>query len=88
MVINKGLNTNRKFTLLEEMEARRKENQAPIQAIEEKMNQTENTLIPSGSQGLKQPDTPVDLKHSRTSRLVAKSHHYSKLKVVFSRRQG
>ncbi|MBW0535567.1 hypothetical protein O181_075282 [Austropuccinia psidii MF-1] len=46
MVITKGLNSNRQFKLLEERESSIRENQATSQAIKEKLNQTENTLIP------------------------------------------
>ncbi|MBW0481255.1 hypothetical protein O181_020970 [Austropuccinia psidii MF-1] len=48
MVMTKGWNPNRKLKLLEEREARIRENKATIRAIEEKLNQTENSLIPSG----------------------------------------
>ncbi|MBW0526668.1 hypothetical protein O181_066383 [Austropuccinia psidii MF-1] len=52
MVITKGWNPNRKLESLEERVARIRENEATIQAIEEQLNQTENTLISSGSQGV------------------------------------
>ncbi|MBW0589597.1 hypothetical protein O181_129312 [Austropuccinia psidii MF-1] len=42
-------NPNRQFKLLEERETRIRENKATIKAIEEQLNQTEPTLIPSGS---------------------------------------
>ncbi|MBW0509660.1 hypothetical protein O181_049375 [Austropuccinia psidii MF-1] len=45
MVIIKGWNHKRHFKTLEERAARKRENQATIQAIEEQLNQTENTLI-------------------------------------------
>ncbi|MBW0495122.1 hypothetical protein O181_034837 [Austropuccinia psidii MF-1] len=51
MEITKGWNPTRQFRLLEERETRIRENQATIQAIEEWLNQTGPTLIPSGSQG-------------------------------------
>ncbi|MBW0499197.1 hypothetical protein O181_038912 [Austropuccinia psidii MF-1] len=47
MVITKGWNANRKLKLLEKRAARIRENKATNQAIEEKLNQTENSLIPS-----------------------------------------
>ncbi|MBW0487232.1 hypothetical protein O181_026947 [Austropuccinia psidii MF-1] len=59
MVITKGRNPNRKFKVLEERAARIRENKATIQAIEEQLNQTEPTVIPSGSQGVDQPKSPV-----------------------------
>ncbi|MBW0468977.1 hypothetical protein O181_008692 [Austropuccinia psidii MF-1] len=49
IVITKGWNPNRKFQLLKERATRIRENKATTQAIEEKLNQTEPTLIPSGS---------------------------------------
>ncbi|MBW0488713.1 hypothetical protein O181_028428 [Austropuccinia psidii MF-1] len=49
MVIAKGWNPTRNFRLLEERETTIRENQAAIQAIEEQLNQTGTTLIPSGS---------------------------------------
>ncbi|MBW0558695.1 hypothetical protein O181_098410 [Austropuccinia psidii MF-1] len=63
MVITKGWNPNRKFRPLEESETRIRENQATIQAIEEQLNPTGPTPIPSGSQGVKQPDSPVASHH-------------------------
>ncbi|MBW0489085.1 hypothetical protein O181_028800 [Austropuccinia psidii MF-1] len=77
MVITKGWNSNRQFKPLEERATRIRENQATIQAIEERLNQTEPTMIPSGSQGADQPNSPV-----------AKSHHYSQFQVVSRRRQS
>ncbi|MBW0465313.1 hypothetical protein O181_005028 [Austropuccinia psidii MF-1] len=87
MVITKGWNCNRKFKLLEEREASIMRNQATIQAVKEQLNQAEHTLIPSGSQRLDQPNSPVASHHSSTSRLVAKSHHYSQSEVVSRRRK-
>ncbi|MBW0470813.1 hypothetical protein O181_010528 [Austropuccinia psidii MF-1] len=88
MVITKRWNPTTKFRLLEEREARIRENKATIQAIEEQRNQTGPTLIPSGSQGEDQPNSPVASNHSVTSRSVAKSHNSSQSQVVSSRRQG
>ncbi|MBW0496695.1 hypothetical protein O181_036410 [Austropuccinia psidii MF-1] len=68
MVITKGCNPTRKFGLLEERATRIRENQATIQAVEEKLNQTWPTLIPSGSQGADQPNSPVASHNSATSR--------------------
>ncbi|MBW0463663.1 hypothetical protein O181_003378 [Austropuccinia psidii MF-1] len=59
MEITKGCNPNRQFRLLEERAARIRENQATIQAIEERLSQKKNMLIPSGSQGVSQPNSPV-----------------------------
>ncbi|MBW0484689.1 hypothetical protein O181_024404 [Austropuccinia psidii MF-1] len=70
------------------VETRIKENEATIQAIEEKLSQTEPTLIPSGSQGVDKRNFPVSSHHSGTRRSVAKSHHSSQSQVVSSRRQG
>ncbi|MBW0477524.1 hypothetical protein O181_017239 [Austropuccinia psidii MF-1] len=87
MVITKGWNPNRQFKLLEERATRIRENKVTIQAIEEQLNQTKPTLIPSGSQGVDQPKYPVDSPHSGTRRSVAKSHHSSQSQVVSRRRQ-
>ncbi|MBW0581959.1 hypothetical protein O181_121674 [Austropuccinia psidii MF-1] len=88
MVITKGWNRNRQFKLLEERETRIRENQATIQAIEEQLNQTEPTLIPSDLQGVGQPKSPVASHNSGTSRSVAKSHNSSQSQVVSRIRQG
>ncbi|MBW0486236.1 hypothetical protein O181_025951 [Austropuccinia psidii MF-1] len=87
MVITKGWNPSRKLRLLEERETSIRENQATIQAIEEQLSQTGPTLVPSGSQGVDQPNSPVTSQHSGTSRSVAKSHHSSQSQVVSRRRQ-
>ncbi|MBW0478373.1 hypothetical protein O181_018088 [Austropuccinia psidii MF-1] len=76
------------FRFLEERATRIRENQATIQAIEEQLNQTKPTLIPSGSQGVEQPNSPVASHHSVTSRSVAMSHHSPQSQVVSRRRQG
>ncbi|MBW0498247.1 hypothetical protein O181_037962 [Austropuccinia psidii MF-1] len=55
MVITKGLNPTRKFRLLEARETRIRENQATIQAIEEQINKTMPSLIPSVSQVVDKP---------------------------------
>ncbi|MBW0481371.1 hypothetical protein O181_021086 [Austropuccinia psidii MF-1] len=47
----------------EERATRIRKNQATILAIEEQLNQTGPTLIPSGSQGVDQPNTPVASCH-------------------------
>ncbi|MBW0463070.1 hypothetical protein O181_002785 [Austropuccinia psidii MF-1] len=88
MVITKGWNPNRKLKLLVEKEARIRENQATIQAIEEKLNPTEHNLICSGSQGVNAPDPQVASHHSATSRSVKKSHHYSQSEAHLRRKQG
>ncbi|MBW0563393.1 hypothetical protein O181_103108 [Austropuccinia psidii MF-1] len=88
MVITKGCNPTRQFGLLEERATRIRENQATIQAVEEQLNQTWPTLIPSGSQGEDQPNSPVASHNSATSRSVAKSHHSSQSQVVSRIRQG
>ncbi|MBW0515870.1 hypothetical protein O181_055585 [Austropuccinia psidii MF-1] len=88
MLITKGWNPNRPFKLLEERETRIRENQATIQDIEEQLNQTEPTLIPSGSQGVDQPRYVVALQKLGTRRSVAKSHKYSQSQVVSRGRQG
>ncbi|MBW0543366.1 hypothetical protein O181_083081 [Austropuccinia psidii MF-1] len=75
MEIKKRWNPTSQFRLLEESTTRIRENQATIQAIQEKLNQTEPTLIPSGSQGVDKPNSPVASHHSGTRRSVAKSHH-------------
>ncbi|MBW0532256.1 hypothetical protein O181_071971 [Austropuccinia psidii MF-1] len=87
-VITKGLNLNRKFKLLEKREAGIGESQATIQAINEQLKQKEHTMIPSGSQGLDQPKSPVASHHSGTNRSVAKNHHSSQSQVRSRRRQG
>ncbi|MBW0487537.1 hypothetical protein O181_027252 [Austropuccinia psidii MF-1] len=68
MVITKAWNPTRQFRLLEERATRIRGNKATIQAIEEQMNQKGPTLIPPGSQGVKQPNSPVASHHSGTSR--------------------
>ncbi|MBW0513147.1 hypothetical protein O181_052862 [Austropuccinia psidii MF-1] len=52
MVITKGWNPNRHFKLLEERATRIRGNKATIPAIQEQLNRTEPTMIPSGSQGV------------------------------------
>ncbi|MBW0564526.1 hypothetical protein O181_104241 [Austropuccinia psidii MF-1] len=88
MVIAKVWNPNRQFKLLEERETRVRVKQATLQAIEEQMNQTETNMIPSGSQGVDQPNSPMASHTSGTNRSVAMSHHSSQSQVVFRRRQG
>ncbi|MBW0499836.1 hypothetical protein O181_039551 [Austropuccinia psidii MF-1] len=88
MEITKGWNPTRKFRLLEGRETMIRENQATIQAIEEKLNHKGPTLIPSGSQGVDQSSSPAASHHSGTNRLVAKSDNYSQSQVVSRRRQG
>ncbi|MBW0543136.1 hypothetical protein O181_082851 [Austropuccinia psidii MF-1] len=88
MEITKGCNTTRQFRLLEERATRIRDNQATIQAIEGQLNQTGPSLIPSGPQGVEQPNSSVASHHSGTSRSVAKSHHSSQSQVVSRRRQG
>ncbi|MBW0502035.1 hypothetical protein O181_041750 [Austropuccinia psidii MF-1] len=62
------LESTRKFRLLKERASRIRESQATIIAIGEKLNQTGPTLIPSGSQVVDQPSSPVASHHSGTSR--------------------
>ncbi|MBW0481109.1 hypothetical protein O181_020824 [Austropuccinia psidii MF-1] len=88
MVIIKGWNPKRKFKLLEDRETRIRENQLAIQAIEEQLNQKEPTMIPSGSQGVDQPISPVASHHSVNRISVSRSHHSSQSQVVPGRRQG
>ncbi|MBW0547346.1 hypothetical protein O181_087061 [Austropuccinia psidii MF-1] len=88
MVITKGWNPNRKVKMLEERETRIGENKATIQAIEEQLNQKEPTLIPSGSQGVDQPNSPVASHHSDNRRPVAKSNHSPQSQVVSRRGQA
>ncbi|MBW0466631.1 hypothetical protein O181_006346 [Austropuccinia psidii MF-1] len=59
IVLTKVWNPTRKLRLLEERSTRIRKNQATIQAIEEHLSQTWPTLIPSGSQGVDQPKSPV-----------------------------
>ncbi|MBW0555583.1 hypothetical protein O181_095298 [Austropuccinia psidii MF-1] len=88
MVITKGWNPKRKFKPMVERETRIEENQATIKAIEQPLNQTEPSPIPSGSQGLDQPNFPVASHHSGNNRSVPKSHQSSQSQLVFRRRQG
>ncbi|MBW0566609.1 hypothetical protein O181_106324 [Austropuccinia psidii MF-1] len=88
MVITKGWNPTRKFRLLEERATSIRQNQATIQAIEEQLNQTGPTLIPSGSQGVDQNSSPVASHHSGTNRSATKSHHHSQSQIVSRRRKG
>ncbi|MBW0499743.1 hypothetical protein O181_039458 [Austropuccinia psidii MF-1] len=82
MVITKGWNPKRKFKLLEKGEARIRENQAIIQDSGEQLNQKEHNLIPLGSQGVNQPDSPVASNHSSTSISISKSQHSSQSQGV------
>ncbi|MBW0485792.1 hypothetical protein O181_025507 [Austropuccinia psidii MF-1] len=59
MVITKSCNPTRQFRHLEERETRIRENQATIQAIEEQLNQTGHTQIPSCSQVVGQAGSQV-----------------------------
>ncbi|MBW0483519.1 hypothetical protein O181_023234 [Austropuccinia psidii MF-1] len=88
MVITKGWNPTRKFRILEERETMIRENQATIQAVEEQLNQTLPTLIPSGSQGVEQLNSPVASQHSGNSRSVSKSHNSAQSPVFSRKRQG
>ncbi|MBW0528983.1 hypothetical protein O181_068698 [Austropuccinia psidii MF-1] len=88
MIITKGCNPTRQFRLLEERENRIRENEATIKAIEEHLNQTGPTLIPSGSQGVDQTNSSVASHPSVTRIPVAKSHHSSQCQVVSRRAQG
>ncbi|MBW0462312.1 hypothetical protein O181_002027 [Austropuccinia psidii MF-1] len=88
MVITKRWSPNRQFKLLEDRETRIRENQATIQAIEEHFNKKEPTLIPSVSQEVDQPNSPVASHHSGNSRSVAKSHHSPQSQVVSRIIQG
>ncbi|MBW0481386.1 hypothetical protein O181_021101 [Austropuccinia psidii MF-1] len=47
--ITKGWNFNKNFRIVGEREAKLRENQATIQAIEERWNQKDHTKNPSGS---------------------------------------
>ncbi|MBW0550605.1 hypothetical protein O181_090320 [Austropuccinia psidii MF-1] len=86
--ITKGWNSNRKFKLLEDKEAKFRENKATIQSIEEQWSQKGNILTPSGSQVVGQASSPVASNHSEYRKSGAKSHHYSQFQEFFSRRQG
>ncbi|MBW0554411.1 hypothetical protein O181_094126 [Austropuccinia psidii MF-1] len=88
MVITKGWNPTRKYILLEVRANGIRENQATIKAIEEQLNQTGHTQIPSGSQGAGQISSPVASNHSITNRSVATSHHSSQYQEFLRRRQG
>ncbi|MBW0479456.1 hypothetical protein O181_019171 [Austropuccinia psidii MF-1] len=72
MVITKGWNANRHLKLLEEKEARIRENQATIQAMEEQLDQKGHALIPSGSQEVDQPNSPVASHYSEAADLWAR----------------
>ncbi|MBW0471331.1 hypothetical protein O181_011046 [Austropuccinia psidii MF-1] len=88
MILPEGWNPNRKFKLLEEREARIRENQANIEAIEEELNQKEQNQIPSGSQEVELPNSPVASDHSAIRRSVAKTKHSSQSQVLSRRRKG
>ncbi|MBW0536026.1 hypothetical protein O181_075741 [Austropuccinia psidii MF-1] len=77
IVITKQWNLKRKFRLLEERATRIRENQATTHSIEEQLSQIGPNLIPSGSQGVDQPNYPVASCYSGTRRSVARSHHSS-----------
>ncbi|MBW0491919.1 hypothetical protein O181_031634 [Austropuccinia psidii MF-1] len=68
MVVTKGWNLKRQSKLLEEGTTSIRENKHTIQVIEEQLNQTELTLVPSSSQGVDQPKSPVASHHSSTRR--------------------
>ncbi|MBW0483942.1 hypothetical protein O181_023657 [Austropuccinia psidii MF-1] len=87
MVITNTWNPNRQFKLLEERAARKKKSPATIKAIEEILNQKEHTIIPSGSQRVNQPDSPVASKNSSIKRSVARSHYSSQSQAVSRRRK-
>ncbi|MBW0534627.1 hypothetical protein O181_074342 [Austropuccinia psidii MF-1] len=61
--ITKYWNPTRQLRLLEERENRIRENQPPIQAIEEQLNHIGPTMIPSGSQGAEQINSLVASHH-------------------------
>ncbi|MBW0536938.1 hypothetical protein O181_076653 [Austropuccinia psidii MF-1] len=82
------MESHQEVQTMEERENSIRENQATIQAIEEQLNQKGPTLIPSGSQGVDQPNSPVASHHLGTRRSVATSHHSSQSQVVSRRRQG
>ncbi|MBW0460629.1 hypothetical protein O181_000344 [Austropuccinia psidii MF-1] len=86
IVITKCWNPTRQFRLLEARANRIRENQATIQAIEERLTQTGVTQIPSGSQGADQISSPVTSHHSETNKSVTRSHHSSQLHWVSRRR--
>ncbi|MBW0558260.1 hypothetical protein O181_097975 [Austropuccinia psidii MF-1] len=88
MVITKGWNPARQFSLLEVRANRIRENQAIVQDIEEQLTQTGHTQIPSGSQGVGQTSSSVASHHLGTIKSVAKSHYSSQYQVVPWRRQG
>ncbi|MBW0483611.1 hypothetical protein O181_023326 [Austropuccinia psidii MF-1] len=58
-----------------------KENQATTQAIEEQLNHTGPTLIPSGSEGVDKNISQVASHYSGINRSVARSHHSSQSQV-------
>ncbi|MBW0461813.1 hypothetical protein O181_001528 [Austropuccinia psidii MF-1] len=65
--ITKGWSPNRQLKLLEDREAKVRENQATIQAIEEKWNQKEHNMTSSRSQGvLENLNFAVALHHSES----------------------
>ncbi|MBW0477180.1 hypothetical protein O181_016895 [Austropuccinia psidii MF-1] len=72
----------------EERATRIRENKATIQGIEKQLNQTEPNIIPSGSQGVNQPESQVASHHSGTNRSVTRGHPSSQSQVVSKRRQG
>ncbi|MBW0486311.1 hypothetical protein O181_026026 [Austropuccinia psidii MF-1] len=86
MEITKCWNTNRQLELVEERAAKIRENEATIQAIEEKWRQKENIFTPSGSQGEGQSKTPMTPHHSEYRKSEAKNHHYSQFQEVSRRR--
>ncbi|MBW0562970.1 hypothetical protein O181_102685 [Austropuccinia psidii MF-1] len=83
MEITKVWNPTRRFRLLDKRATRIRDNQATIQPLEEQLNQTGPSLIPSGSQGVDQTSPPVASHYSGTNR-----HHSQQSQVVSRRRQG
>ncbi|MBW0543530.1 hypothetical protein O181_083245 [Austropuccinia psidii MF-1] len=88
MEITKDWNPKRQFKLLEEREAKIRENQATIQTIEEQSSQKENIMTSLGSQGVGQPNFPVDSHHFESRKAGAKSDHYSQFQESSRRIQG
>ncbi|MBW0462187.1 hypothetical protein O181_001902 [Austropuccinia psidii MF-1] len=70
------------------MEAKIRQNQPTIKAIEEQWSQKENIPTPSGSKGVGQTNSPLASHHSESRKAGAKSHHSSQFQKVFKIRQG
>ncbi|MBW0463469.1 hypothetical protein O181_003184 [Austropuccinia psidii MF-1] len=87
MEITKGWKPNSQFKLLEQREAKIRENRAIIEAIKGQWNGKGYKLISSGSHKVvNQPKSPVTSQHSEYNKSVAKSPYFPK-STIFPREE-